>query len=139
MTEQELNQRAQQAVLFHKKGYNCAQSVACAFSDLAGVDETALFKMTEGLGLGMGGMDGTCGAITAAALLSGLTHSTGRLDSPDSKAASYRVSRACLNEFKEQNGSVVCRDLKGIDTKKVLRSCDGCIEDAAKIIGRQLF
>lgn len=139
MTEQELNQRAEQAIMFHKKGYNCAQAVACAFSDLTDVDETALFKMTEGLGLGMGGMDGTCGAISAAALLSGLTRSTGHLDKPDSKADSYKVSKACLNDFKEQNGSVTCRDLKGVDTKKVLRSCDGCIEDAARIIGRQLF
>lgn len=139
MTEQEIDERAEQALMYYKKGYNCAQAVACAFSDLTELDETTLFKLTEGLGHGMGSMAGTCGAISAAAILSGLTHSTGNLDSPNSKADTGRVSKACLNDFKAQNGSVTCRELKGIDTKKVLRSCNGCIEDAVKIIGHQLF
>ena len=38
-----------------------------------------------------------------------------------------------VKEFETKNGSVVCKDLKGLETKKVLRSCDGCIEDAARI------
>ncbi len=37
-----------------------------------GVDEATMFRFTEGMGLGMGGMEGTCGAIGAAAVLSGL-------------------------------------------------------------------
>ena len=35
------------------------------------LDKVALFKVTEGLGLGMGGMNGTCGAISAAAVAGG--------------------------------------------------------------------
>ena len=50
----------------HKSGYNCAQAVACAYCDLIGIDEETMFRLTEGLGLGMGGMEGTCGAVTAA-------------------------------------------------------------------------
>ena len=41
----------------HKSGYNCAQAVACAYCDLVGIDEETMFRMTEGLGLGMGGME----------------------------------------------------------------------------------
>ena len=37
-------------------------------------------------------------------------------------------------EFLSDCMAVICKDLKGIETKKVLRSCDGCIEDAAKIL-----
>ena len=37
------------------------------------------------------------------------------------------------------HGTVVCKDLKGIETGKVIRSCDGCIEDAAGIIADLLF
>lgn len=139
MTKEEIDRRVRIAMENHCKGYNCAQSVTCAFSDLVDMDEETLFKITEGLGLGMGGMEGTCGAISAAAILSGLTHSTGNLAAPNSKAESYKVSKQCMNSFKEKNGSLVCRDLKGVDTKKVLRSCNGCIEDATTIIAESLF
>lgn len=139
MTEQELKERVIKALENHNKGYNCAQAVCCAFNDLVDMEETTLFRVTEGLGLGMGGMDGTCGAISAAAVLSGLTNSTAHLNRPDSKAVSYQASKACIQEFKEKNGSVVCRDLKGVDTQKVLRSCNDCIADAAEIIAQQLF
>lgn len=139
MTEQELRARVSLALNNHDKGYNCAQAVSCAFSDLVDIDEATLFRMTEGLGLGMGGMEGTCGAIASAAVLSGLTHSSARLDKPDSKAISYRASKTCMGEFKEKNGSVICRDLKGVDTKKVLRSCNDCIADATEIIAQHLF
>ena len=50
----------------HQKGYNCAQAVACAFAEEMGIDESIIFKMMEGHGLGMGCMEGTCGAITGA-------------------------------------------------------------------------
>ena len=131
--------RAEQAIAFHDRGFNCAQSVACAFTDKTGLDETTLFRITEGLGLGMGCMEGTCGAISAAAVLSGLACSTGHTERPDSKAISYKASRRCIEAFKDTNGSVVCRELKGIDTGRPLRSCAGCIEDAVHIIEEQLF
>lgn len=72
MTKEEISARQQQAAQFHAMGYNCAQSVACAFADKVDLDKVALFKVTEGLGLGMAGMNGTCGAISAAAVLAGL-------------------------------------------------------------------
>ena len=102
-------------------GYNCAQSVACAFADKVDLDKVALFKVTEGLGLGMGGMNGTCGAISAAAVLAGLKDSTGDLELANSKAVSYKDARECIARFLEKNQSVVCRDLKGVETGNALR------------------
>lgn len=139
MTKDSINARVLTALEKHSKGYNCAQSVSCAFSDLVDLDEATIFRITEGLGLGMGSTDGTCGAISAAAVLSGLKLSTGNLDAPNSKAISYENSKACMDAFKEQNGSLVCRELKGLDTQKVLRPCNDCIADAVKIISEQLF
>ena len=117
------NERAKQAIAFHDRGFNCAQSVACAFTDKTGMDEKTLFRITEGLGLGMGCMDATCGAISAAAVLSGLKCSTGHT----------------LKAFLEKNGSLTCRELRGEDTGTPLRSCPGCIEDAVQIIDGYLF
>jgi len=36
--------------------------------------------------------------------------------------------------WEERNKATRCRDLKGIDTGTVLRSCPGCIEDAVEIV-----
>ena len=43
--------RAERAAEYHKKGYNCAQAIVCAFCDKAGLDEETAFKVSEGLGL----------------------------------------------------------------------------------------
>ncbi len=123
----------------HSHGYNCAQSVSCVFCEQAGLEEETMFRITEGMGLGMGCMAGTCGAIGAAAILSGLLKSTAHLDHPDSKAVSYKAAKKCLTAFEEQNGSVICKDLKGIETGKVLRSCNDCIADAVRIIEKNLY
>ena len=98
-----------------------------------------MFRFTEGMDLGMGSMEGTCGAIGAAAILSGLKNSSGHLDRPDSKRASHQSSKKCLSDFKEQNKSVICKDLKGVETGNVLRSCNDCIADAVRIIDQELF
>ena len=112
---------------------NCCQSVACAFCDLVGVDEETMFKAGEAFGLGMGGMNGTCGAITGAVLLAGFKNSTANLEKPNSKGDPYKLSAAIVKQFQEKNGAIACRDLKGVDTGSILRSCPGCIEDAARI------
>ena len=118
----------------HKNGYNCAQAVACAYCDLVGIDEETMFRMTEGLGLGMGGMEGTCGAITGAVAVIGAIKSCGDIEKPVSKAATYKLTGELVKRFQEKNQATKCKDLKGIETGKVLRSCAGCIEDATAIL-----
>ena len=51
MTDNHKLTRAEQAIAFHNKGYNCAQSVIFAFADQCNADPETLFKITEGLGL----------------------------------------------------------------------------------------
>lgn len=131
--------RVQETIKKHDKGYNCAQAVACTYCDLVGVDEETMFKMTEGFGLGMGNMEGVCGAVSGACAVAGMKNSTGNLDKPDSKGRTYKLSKAIQEEFRSQNSSVICRELKGVDTGKVLRSCPDCIMDAARIAERILF
>ena len=75
----------------------------------------------------------------AAAVLAGLKDSTGDLELANSKAVSYKDARECIARFLEKNQSVVCRDLKGVETGKVLRACPDCISDAVEIIGEVLF
>ena len=69
MTKKEL------AISLHDRGFNCAQSVACAFAEEIGVAEEVLFAANEGFGLGMGAMEGTCGAVSGAIMLAGFKNS----------------------------------------------------------------
>lgn len=129
-----MESRAKKAVeLRNEKGYNCAQAVACAYCDLVGVDEDTMFRLSEGFGSGMGCMEGTCGAVSGAVLLAGMVGSNGK-ELHNSKAQTYKLTKAIRLAFQEKNQSVVCKELKGVETKKMLRSCEGCIEDAAVII-----
>lgn len=139
MAEEKLSPRVQAALEKHSKGYNCSQAVGCAFCDKFGVDEALMFRMMEAFGCGMGNTEGTCGAISGAIALVGLKNSTANLDKPNSKAISYPVAREIMREFKEMNGSVLCCDLKGVHTKKILRDCHGCVEDAAKLAEKYVF
>lgn len=128
MTKKEL------AISLHDKKYNCAQSVACAFAEELNVDPQVLFKVCEGFGLGMGCMNGTCGAISGAIAVIGLKNSDGNLSAPASKANTYQLSQILHQKFAEKNDGTICRELKGVDTGKALRSCNGCIEDAVEIL-----
>lgn len=83
-------------------------------------------------------MQGTCGAVAGAAALVGLVNSTGNLDTPNSKQKVYQLMKQLNAAFRAKNGSTICKDLKGVETGKVLRSCDGCIEDATALVC-QLF
>ena len=134
-----MKSRVEETLKKHDKGYNCAQAVACTYCDLVGVDEQMMFKMTEALGAGMGGMQGTCGALSGACVLAGMKRSTGNLEKPDSKVASYQLSKEILRQFEEKVGSVTCKEIKGVGTGNVLHSCNDCIKDAAGLAEQIVF
>ena len=134
-----MESRVDKTIELHNKGYNCAQAVACTYCDLVGVDEKTMFKLTEGLGLGMGGMEGTCGAMTGACIIAGMKNSTGNMEAPDSKVSTYKLSREILESFRVKNGSSSCKRLKGIESGNMLRSCQGCIMDAASLVEKIIF
>lgn len=123
----------------HERGYNCAQAVACAFAERLGVEEKVLFRATEGIGLGMGGMQGTCGAASGACVVAGLANSTGNLERPDSKASTYAISRRITDRFAHEAGAVRCADLKGVGTGKVVCPCPRCVELGAIIAQEEVF
>ncbi|MCK9287291.1 MAG: C-GCAxxG-C-C family protein [Sphaerochaetaceae bacterium] len=114
------------------KGYNCAQAVACAFIDRLPLDEKTVFKAMEGFGGGMGGADGTCGAISGAVMVISLLSSNGDCQNT-SKHSTYAIVKELFDSFVKKNGSSVCKELQGLETKIALRSCDACIEDAVLI------
>lgn len=106
--------------------HNCAQAIACTYCDYVGIDEETMYNLTQGFGAGNGTMEGTCGAISGAEVVIGLINKN--------SGDTMKDSRKIMNEFKEKNKSVLCKDLKGIETGKPLRSCEGCVRDVVKIL-----
>lgn len=124
----------------HQKGYNCAQSVACAYCDLLGMDEKTAFRAAEGYGLGIAGMNQTCGSVCAMIMLAGLKNSDCDLAAPKTKLQTFALGREMAEKFKKKNTSMLCSELRGTDgVTDRLRSCRGCIIDCAQIVEDTLF
>ncbi len=121
-----MSKREDKAVEYKKSGMNCAQSVALAFADLVDLDPETIAAMTQTFGVGIGAsMEGTCGAIVGVCMMLGL------IEKDASRPENMKKARQIITQFKEQNQSVVCKDLKGVETGKVLRACNDCVADAA--------
>jgi len=107
----------EKAMEYFKQGYNCAQSVMAAFSDITGLDFTTTLKIASSFGGGMGRLREACGAVTGMFMVAGLIYG---YDSPSSKLAKtehYRLIQYLAAKFREENGSIVCRDLLGLTSK----------------------
>lgn len=134
-----MESRVEQVAAKHKSGYNCAQAVACGYCDLIGVDEETMFRVTEGLGLGSGSMDGTCGAVAAACVIAGAKNSTAQMGGPGSKASTYKIAKEIVKRFKDESGTVICKELKGVETGTPAKPCPECVRDAARILEEVVF
>lgn len=130
--------RKEQAIELHGKGYNCAQSVVCPFCEELGTDLETAFRLSEAFGGGMGTFS-TCGAVSGMAMVIGMKQSDGSLDKPKSKSQCYKLMKEATNRFLAMNKSTICREIKGMDGGEVLRSCNGCIEDAVAIVEELLL
>lgn len=105
---------------------NCCQAVTKVLSDTVDVDEATLQKMSAGFAAGMGCTEATCGALVGANMILGLrTNGEGTV----------RKSRELLSKFKEKCGAVTCKDLKGIESGKVLCECADCVRNAVIALG----
>ena len=134
-----MSTKAEHATKLHENGCNCAQAVACSFCQEFGIDENEMFRIAEGFGLGMGVME-MCGALSGMAMIIGLSNSRGNTEEGSgSKGDTYKKLRTYIQKFKEKNGSCICRELKGVETGKLLRTCPDCIRDAAAIVEEVLF
>lgn len=123
--------KCENAVGKHKKGYNCAQAVACVFADKLGYNEDELFRLTEAFGGGMGGTQGVCGAVSAMVFVVGGIKSFGIGKLPETnKKASYASAHELMEKFESRVGTIMCGEIKTGN----LCSCDGCIEEAVKIL-----
>lgn len=147
-----MSERVDKATALFKSGYSCSQSVVGAFCDCFGLDETTALRISSGLGGGVGRLREVCGALSGLALLAGLKYGSADPKNTDAKKKTYEVVQRMAGAFREKNGSIVCRQLLGLEKPEhdptpserteayyQKRSCAEYVADAAAIAERFLL
>jgi C_GCAxxG_C_C family probable redox protein len=114
ITPQELERRVQRAVDNFMAGYGCCQSVVAAFADLYGMDETLAKKLAAGFGGGVGRLRMMCGAVSGIVMLVGLDSGQTEGSDREGKSACYKIVQDLLARSKEENGSLICAEILGL-------------------------
>lgn len=103
----------------YENGCNCAQAVLLAFCEDYGFDKETAKLISASFGAGMGGLRETCGTVAGANMVIGLAKGSRR---PEAVSA-FRQFAA---QFREKNGSLVCRELLAIRAKTGQTCADLC-------------
>ena len=120
-------------------GYNCAQSVFCAFSEDLGLDFDTALKLSSSFGGGMGRLREVCGAVSSMFMIAGLKY--GYTEPANKEVKTEHYARI------QKNDTIICRELLGLDVKVdspvpedrtaeyyQTRPCQKLVGDAAEII-----
>ncbi len=103
MAEKDIS-RVEKSELLFKSGCNCSQAVLAAFADELGLDEETALKISSGFGGGLARQREVCGAVSGAVMVLGMKYG------PD-KAKCYEAVQKFCDRFKEDAGSIICREL----------------------------
>ncbi len=99
-------------------GCNCSQAVVAAFEDVTGFDRETSLKVASALGGGMCRMREVCGAVSGAMVVLGMAEGEGADLDHAKKTALYKTGQDFAEAFKEEFGSIVCRELLGLSDGK---------------------
>ena len=105
-----MNHEEKAAELF-LSGYNCAQSVAVAFCDVTGWEPEFAAKTASAFGGGMGRLREVCGAVSGMLLVLGSLYGYDAPGDDGEKMQLYTRVQHLAAQFKEENGSIVCREI----------------------------
>ena len=92
-------------------GYNCAQSVMVAFCDLTGLQKDFAAQVASSFGGGMGRMREVCGAVSGMLMVAGLLYGYNDPKDTAGKRELYQLEQQLAGAFKEEAGSIICREL----------------------------
>ncbi len=145
-----ITERREKAVNLFNQGYNCAQSVFLAYSDIYNIDEDLAKKISVSFGGGMGRLRETCGAVSAMAIIAGFEHPASNPDDQQAKTTNYAAVQSMVNQFKEKFGTINCGELLRLPVSKgpapsertaeyyAKRPCARFVAYATEILGKHL-
>ncbi len=121
----------------HAAGYNCCQIVADYFADAVELDQDTAYKIAEGFAAGMGRMEGVCGAVVGAVMITGLKNSRGTDFSKNpTTGQTLQLVQQIITKFKERNEMLICKELR--ERAGMSAPCDDKIADAIEVASEVL-
>ena len=93
------------------EGYNCAQALAVAFCDVTGMEKKTAAKLAAPFGGGMGRMREVCGAVSGMFMVLGALYGYDNSDADSKKKELYQQVQALAEQFRQENGSIICREI----------------------------
>lgn len=105
-----MNHGDKAAELFYN-GYNCAQAVLIAFSDVTGLEDAYAARLISSFGGGMGRLREVCGAVSGMLTVAGLLYGYDDPNDDAAKKAHYTLVQQLAGQFREKAGSIVCREI----------------------------
>jgi C_GCAxxG_C_C family probable redox protein len=107
---------AERAMNLFKEGYSCSQAVVGAFCEETGMDFETAMKLSSSFGAGMGRLREVCGAVTGMFMVAGLLYGFSDTANKEKRVEHYKLIQSLAQRFKEENGSIICRELTGLST-----------------------
>ncbi len=108
------SERQQKAEQFFLEGYNCCQAVLLAFEDVLDVERSTLLRVASGFGGGMARMREVCGTVSAMAMTAGFLSPAEDPSNMQQRRDNYALVQKFAARFKEQKGSIICREILGL-------------------------
>lgn len=140
LTNEQIEQRATNSKLLFSQGYNCSQAVVAACADLYNIDNETALRFSASFGGGIGRMRMTCGAACGMFLLAGLEKGNTISNKPQAKLPNYQLVQKLADTFKQENGSLVCAELLGLNgaPPQQKRPCPEMIAQAVRIYLKEI-
>lgn len=113
-----LMNRKEMAINYFYEGYNCTQALVLAFEDMFPLSREELLKMVSPFGGGMGRLREVCGSVSGMFFVLGTLYGYNDPKDKDAKANTYSKVQELAKTFEEKNGSIVCRELLGLNVKR---------------------
>lgn len=110
--------RKEKAMQSFLDGYNCAQCMMLAFEDMLTIDLDTALKIASPFGGGMGRLREVCGSVSGMFMVFGYINGYNEPDDYEGKKKLYEHIQELARRYEEANGSIICRDLLGLNVKK---------------------
>lgn len=143
--------RGQRAKELFLEGYNCTQAVVLAYEDFFEESPERLAQTVSAFGGGMGRLREVCGSVSGMFFVLGRIYGYSDPKAKEKKADLYARVQETAARFRERNGSIVCRELLGLQEKVSepvpeertseyykKRPCPDLIADAADVLEEYL-
>ena len=113
-----MTDRSEEAKNNFLAGMNCAQAVLCAFHDLCGLDRDTALRLASGFGGGIARQCEVCCAVSGMCMAADLIRGPGEGSDKTAKDEHYAFIRGLCDAFREETGSIICRELLGLAPKQ---------------------